>query len=258
MTATLSILPGNASHRGRRAEQQDCLGFSRFDDDALIAHGGLLAVIADGMGGFNGGARASREAVAAMRAGYQSKAPWEPIPEALLRALGRANRAVCDLAAEIGSEGRCGTTLVATVIHGCALYWVSVGDSRLYLLRAGELLRLTDSHTRERQLTAEVEAGRMTRAELITDPERHALSSWLGLRDLPEICINQAPSPLIAGDRLLLCTDGLFNSLDDDEIAPRLAADDPHQAAEALVEAALAKANPQQDNVTVIVLEAAD
>lgn len=255
MTPSLTIRPGNASHQGRRAEQQDSLGFSRFDDAALIAHGGILAVIADGMGGFTGGAAASREAVAAMRAGYQSKAPWEPIPDALLRALGRANRAVCDLAAAIDSQGHCGTTLVATVIHNQALYWVSVGDSRLYLLRAGALTQLTDTHTREQQLAAEVEAGRMTQAEFIDDPDRHALSSRIGLRDLPAICINQAPSPLAAGDRLLLCTDGLFNSLADGEIAALLPRADPQTTAQTLIDTALARDLPHQDNVTAIVLE---
>jgi serine/threonine protein phosphatase PrpC len=253
-TSRMAVLPGNASHPGRRAEQQDCLGFTRFDNRDLIAHGGILAVVADGMGGFVGGAAASRSAVAAMRACYESKADWEAIPDALLRCLGRANRAVCEVAAGVDHDGHCGTTLLAAVIHSATLYWIGVGDSRLYLLRDGHLLCLTNDHTREQELEREVRAGRLSEREKCSDPQLTALVSWLGLRDLPQIGRNEHGVPLRGGERLLLCTDGLYRALAEQEIAELLCSGDPQDAAQALLAAAIAKDLPTQDNLTVVVL----
>ncbi|MCB2262963.1 MAG: protein phosphatase 2C domain-containing protein [Candidatus Thiosymbion ectosymbiont of Robbea hypermnestra] len=253
----MEIVPGNASHQGKRTEQQDSLGFTRFDDRSLIAHGGVVAIIADGMGGFEGGADAGRNAVDAMRLGYEGKPPWESVPEALLRSLGRANRAVCELAGAIGSEGYCGTTLAAAAIHQDQLYWITVGDSRLYLLRAGRLACLSEDHTKKLELEEQVREGLITTEEMHQDPERESLVSWLGMEALPRICRNETGARLQDGDRLLLCTDGLYRSLSEDRIAALLL-QEPQDAAQRLIQTTIDQNVPTQDNVTVIVLGIVD
>jgi len=249
----MEIVPGNASHQGKRAEQQDSLGFTRFNNQSLVAHGGVVAIVADGMGGFEGGAQASRGAVDAMRLGYEGKALWESVPEALLRSLGRANRAVCELATQIGNAGNCGTTLVAAAVHQDRLFWIAVGDSRLYLLRASELACLSEDHTKELELEQSVREGVITEEEKHQDPELQSLVSWLGMGDLPRISRNEIGVQLEDGDRLLLCTDGLFKTLAEDRIAALLL-HEPQEAAARLVQATLDCDAPSQDNVSVIVL----
>ncbi len=251
----LKILPSNSSYKGKRSEQQDSFGFSRFDDQNLISHGGILAVVADGMGGFNGGAIASRRAVIAMRTSYQTKLSWESIPDALLRALGQANRAVFELATAIDSEGHCGTTLVAAVVHANSLYWVSVGDSRLYLFRNKKLYCLTDDHvygSYEQNLAFTPQINSRQEAQ------SGVLTSWLGLRKLPQICIRHDPMPLKTGDRLLLCTDGLFKTLPESEITKLLINSKHQTAAGALIDVVMQLDKSNQDNATAIVLEIID
>lgn len=249
----MNILPGNATYQGKRPEQQDSFGFTRFDDRTFGAHAGVMAIVADGMGGFFNGAAASREAVAAMRSAYERKEKWESIPDALLRSLGRANMAVRNLASDIDKAGYVGTTLVAAVVFEDSLYWISVGDSRLYLFRDECLHRLTVDHTKERELMQQVDAGVLAEEDMMRDPERKALVSYVGLEHLDIIDRNETGYRLQPRDKLVLCSDGLYNALSEDEIAAALQGE-PQVAAQALVHFAIDKDRPTQDNVTVIVL----
>src|SRR5436305_3497808 len=119
--------PGNAQHIGTRSEQQDSFGFSDPRDRTFTSHAGVLAVVADGMGGMAGGKTASRTAVKAFLDAYKLKRQNETIPAALNRALHFAHEAVRAAAQQIGEENM-GTTLLAAVTHGQGLYWISAGD----------------------------------------------------------------------------------------------------------------------------------
>ena len=138
----MKIIPGNAQHIGTRKEQQDDFGLSDVEDELFLAHGGVFAVLADGMGGHKMGAQASRTAVRVMRQSYENKAPEESVPDALERSLHRANQAVLDMARENDLADDVGTTLVAIVVHDGLLHWISVGDSHLYLFRDGGITQL--------------------------------------------------------------------------------------------------------------------
>jgi protein phosphatase len=249
----MRVIPGNARQVGDRHEQQDEFAFTNIDDAAFVAHGGVLAVVADGMGGMAMGQQASQCAVRTILAAYGEKSQDEAIPEALTRALYLANGEILQLAEEAGMRGKVGTTVVAAVIHQGRLYWVSVGDSRLYLYRQGTLLQITTDHAYAVELARAVKRGDLTQEEAEQHPERHSLTSYLGVESLTTIDTSTTPLPLHAGDRVLLCSDGLHGTLGDTEMSAVLA-DAPQQAAEALMRAALHKRKPHQDNVTAVVM----
>ena len=249
----LRFLPGNAQDVGSRAEQQDSFGFSDPGDADLVAHGGFLAVLADGMGGLQHGDAAGSIAVKTFLATYRSKTPQETIPQALERALQAANAAVLALAEHAGAVGDVGATLVAAVLHGGAVHWVSVGDSGLFLFREGALSLLTTPQVYANELDARAASGNISTTEALNDPQRQALTSYLGLRDFREVDRSVRPLPLQPGDRVVLASDGLFKTLTLDEMAAELKGD-PQQACEALVSKALGKRLKDQDNVTVLSL----
>jgi protein phosphatase len=249
-----SILPGNAQHRGDRAEQQDSFGFSDLLNPTLLARQGALAVLADGMGGYALGRAASQIAVKTFLDGYLHKAPDESISNVLRRLLQDANSAVRALAEREGELDNAGSTLAAAIIHQQCLHWISVGDSRIYLYRAGRLTPLTADHVYARELDREVAAGRIEAMAAADHPDREALTSFLGVPELEIVECNVQPVPLQSGDRVLLCSDGVYRALDEAELAEELARPQPQAAAEALVGRVLARHMPRQDNLTVVIL----
>ncbi len=248
------ILPGNAQHRGDRAEQQDSFGFSDLLDLSLLARRGALAVLADGMGGHALGRAASQAAVKVLLDGYPQPTPEDAIPAVLRRLLHEANAAVRALAEREGELDNAGSTLAAAVMYQQALHWIAVGDSRIYLYHAGRATLLTADHVYARELDREVVAGRIAATEAAEHPQREALTSFLGMPDLDQVECNLRPVPLHPGDRVLLCSDGLYRNLSEADLAEELARPDPQAAAEALLGRALARPQPEQDNLTTVIL----
>jgi protein phosphatase len=251
----MKLTPGNAQWIGRRAEQQDAFGFTGFDQAYFLAHAGVLAVLADGMGGMSNGREASRLAVQGMLESYREKRPDESIPDALMRGLEVANTAVYELACASAGEGNVGTTLVAAAVHGEHLYWVAAGDSRLYLYRGadGSLTQCTQDHNYGNELLLQVVDGELSRDEIENHPDRGALTSFLGMAEIPKVDCNLHPLPLTPGDRLLLCSDGIHGVLSEAEMKQLLTAD-AQPAADALITAVEAKAMDAQDNATAVVV----
>lgn len=248
----MKIVPGNAQHIGARAEQQDAFDFSDAQEERFAAHGGMIAVLADGMGGLAMGADASRAAVDTALTAYGAKTPDESVPQALDRAVRQANKAVCSLAEAANRSGDVGTTMVAVVIHQGGLHWISVGDSRLYLYRDGRVWQMSEDHDYARELDRDAAQGLVSPELAASHPDRNALVSFLGLDDLPLMDRNLRSFPLRLGDRIILCSDGIYGPLRPEELAAPLAGD-PQEAAVALVKAVLAKRLTHQDNCTVAV-----
>jgi protein phosphatase len=229
-------VPGNAQHVGARREQQDAFGFSDPGEAGALRHDGLVAVLADGVGGLAQGGEASRCAVQRFLAAYQDAAEREHVGAALERSLREANRAVQGLAMASGAPGNVATTLVAAALGPRGLDWISVGDSALYLYRAGLLSRLNRLHVA---------------------PSSDALTSFLGDAEIAEVDASPDTLALEAGDRVVLASDGLYKTLSLAEIAAELKAP-PQQACEVLVSRTLDRQRPAQDNVTVLCVEVAD
>ena len=249
------IRPGNAQWIGARQEQEDAFGFAGFDARGQAGPEGVLAVVADGMGGLSEGRAASQGAVTAFLAAWAEQPPDLAVTERLLGAITAANQAVHHLARATAGEGEVGTTLVAAAIHQGHLFWISAGDSRLYLYRAtdGSLTPCNEEHNLALQLWRETAAEGPTPDWIAGHPQRAALISFLGLAKIPEIDRNLRPLSLEDGDRLLLCSDGVDGVLSRDELREGLAAAS-QTAAEELIARLRALNRHYQDNATVAIL----
>lgn len=252
--SSLTVVPSNYQHVGSRGNQEDSFAFSDLGDQAAIDRVGVMAVVADGMGGLEYGEEASRVAVASFLSEYNLEIDNESVIDRLTRAITVSNTAVYDLAYK-GAKGEIdlGTTLVAAVVLRDQLYWVSAGDSRLYLYRENHMQQLTLDHIYANHLQVDVDNGKLTQDEADRNPERNYLTSYLGLPRISELDYSKQSLPLQAGDKVILCSDGLYDTLSEIAIATVL---DNYSAAdygEELVKAALAAGNPHQDNITVAV-----
>ena len=223
-----------SQHQGKRPYQEDSWAL------ATLGDGSLLAIVADGMGGHAGGAVASRLAVDAFVLAVEQGG-------GLADGLQDANEAV-----RLGALGKpdlndMGATVVAAHVRGDEVRWISVGDSPFYLVSAGKLERLNADHSMAPQIDALVERGMLTAEEAEHHPGRHTLRE--AVMGDPLTLIDKGSRRLVAGDRLLLCSDGV-QTLSVEQIAAQAA-----RPASVLVEAVLAVAKDHQDNVTVVKLE---
>ncbi len=247
----MRFLPGNAQHIGARHSQQDSFGFADPDDAAFIAHAGFLAVVCDGMGGMEYGDAASRTAVKVFLEAYQRKTPAESIPDALERSVREANNQVVAMAHSLGLAEGIGTTLVAAAVSQTSLYYISVGDSGLFHCTGGDCRMINRPHIFANILDAAVARGNMSREDAEQHPERESLTSFIGTETLEEIDRNVEPYPLSPGDTILLASDGMFKTLDPDEIRGSLEGH-PQSWPDLLVDRTLARQREYQDNVTVL------
>ena len=228
--------PGRERQRNEDAAAVQDLGGDRF----------ALAVC-DGMGGHQDGHIASSTAIAVLQQRPPDFAQARPF-EALHRALVEADLAVHAVHADAPSgEVVMGTTAVVAWLDGPRLWYGWVGDSRLYLLRDGVIVERSVDHTRVQEL---VNAGELTPAEAAEHPQAHVLSQVLGM-GTARPSVYAEPVTASPGDRLLLCSDGLHDLVDDAELADLLRGDDPQATADALI--ALANARGGHDNITVVV-----
>lgn len=250
---SLKLNPSNFSHIGARENQEDAFAFSDLGNEKLVEECGILAVVADGMGGLDCGEKASQAAVGKFIREHSEKDKKEPAAKFLRRVLTMANTAVYDLAYTGEEEIYIGTTLVAVLILGKEMHWISAGDSRIYLYRKSYLEQLTTDHIYANQLAEKVSNGLISRKEASEHPERNYLTSYLGLPELSEIGQNDKPLLLEAGDKILLCSDGLYDTLTEKEISSVLSKNDINHAEE-MVRQTLGKNNTYQDNVTVVIL----
>ncbi|BCV20974.1 Stp1/IreP family PP2C-type Ser/Thr phosphatase [Moorella sp. Hama-1] len=205
---------------------------------------GLLAV-ADGMGGHQAGEVASHLALRALADKLFNGPPGEPLPR-LLAAAAFANEVVYRSSLDSQEREGMGTTMTAVWITGSRAYLTHIGDSRAYLFRDGQLQALTDDHSYVGEL---VRSGGLTAEEARLHPRRNILTRALGTETRVEI--DSRELELQKGDRLLLCTDGLYEVIPDPELAAVLGKNlSLAQAARELLDLALERGGP--DNITVV------
>ena len=229
------------SRRGGREKNEDRMGYCYTREASLF-------VLADGMGGHPEGEVAAQIALQTVSAQFQAQAkPTVPDPQVFLTsALLAAHHQILRYASDKAMLDSPRTTLVAAVLQNGSATWIHCGDSRLYMVRGRELLTRTRDHSFS-------ELGRPPPSG--SDKlNRNVLFTCLGSPTKP-IYDMTGPVPLEQGDRLLLCSDGLWGSIDDVEIARQLGSLPVSQAVPELVEAALRKAGSSSDNVTVVAME---
>lgn len=225
---------------GNREEQQDAFGISQMD---RYEENGLLAVLCDGMGGMTeGGMIASQTAAELMRT-----FPWEE-DDAVVSWISRRSAKVYQQ-----FRGHGGTTLVATLLKENRLSFWCVGDSDLFLLREGKLYALNTRQEFKHDLVLRALEGAFPVEEAFHDPQAGALSEYIGKEEV-KCDHTHIPLPLQPEDALLLCSDGVSDTLTLRQIGDAMALS-PQQCCEKLEEEILAAEMPNQDNYTAIVLK---
>jgi PPM family protein phosphatase len=236
----------------QRDNNEDSYAYWEAEDNAAFQRLGRLAIVADGMGGCEGGQHASRIAVETLLESYQVAGFADDPQQRLINAFAYANARVHEKALENPALRGMGTTLTAFAQVADHLYFAHVGDSRLYLLRAGELRLLTHDHSLVARL---VENGIVRPEDAEHHPQKHVLTAAVGVTEAVEPDVSDEPLSLERGDILLLCTDGLWGQMSDAEIASLLSSKPPVAACRALVELAKERGGP--DNITLQVARVA-
>lgn len=238
---SLSLRFAAGSHKGMIREGNEDSGYA----------GPRLLAIADGMGGAAAGEVASSEAISTIVA-LDDDVPGSDILTSLGTAVQRANDQLRSMVEEDPQLEGMGTTLTALLWTGQRLGLVHVGDSRAYLLRDGVLTQITQDHTWVQRL---VDEGRITEEEATTHPQRSLLMRALGSGDHvePDLSIREVR----AGDRYLICSDGLSGVVSHQTLEDTLASyQGPQETVQELIQLALRGGGP--DNITVIVADVLD
>ena len=214
------------------------------EDSFLIVE--PLYAVADGMGGHRGGEVASSLALETVQGMFERR------EGSLAEQVAEANRAVFDRSQSDRKVSGMGTTLTAAQVDGNRVHLVHVGDSRAYLLRGGELTQITEDHTLVHRMVME---GEISEEEAETHPHRSILTRALGVDR--NIQVDEGDLEVAAGDRLLLCTDGLTGMVAEGQIREILLETlDPQEAVEKLVRGANRAGGI--DNITAVILDFAD
>jgi serine/threonine protein phosphatase PrpC len=232
------------SRKGGREKNEDRMGYS-------YTKGSGLFLLADGMGGHPEGEVAAQIALEVISALYQKEARPEivDVKAFFTSAVMAAHQQILRYAEEKGLPDTPRTTLVAAIVQGGAAHWVHCGDSRLYFVRQGDLLARTRDHSyrEQRQSSNPV-------PPVPANFNRNVLYTCLGSPTEP-IFDCTGPVPLQRGDRIMLCSDGLWGSLDDAVIVFSLGQKQVSLSVPELAEKALLKAGSRSDNVTLIAME---
>ena len=229
---------GVASDIGGRDEQQDRVEViaSPHGDDYLI-------VVADGMGGHHGGALAAQAVVDSSKDYFNKASISDPL-SSLEKLCSQAHQTIVDVG-EQGSQSP-GSTCVMLYVSADEACWAHVGDSRLYHFRNGEVLTRTQDHSMVQLL---VSRGEMTEAEMADSPLQNQLYMRLGGEQLPKPELGAAE--VQQGDVFMLCSDGFWESVDQEEVSTTLSEYDLEDAAERLVKLAKERGGNGGDNITV-------
>jgi len=230
-----------------REINEDSGRYTQPDEEQAAGGKGLLVLVADGMGGHSAGEVASKMAVELIsRVYYEEKTDARHALEAGFHA---ANKAINDWSANDERVSGMGTTCTALVLRDGLAIAAHVGDSRLYLIRNGQIYLMTEDHSAVMEM---VKQGLISLNEARHHPEKNVILRALGSHPEVEVTIWDTPLPVRAGDMFLLCSDGLYDLVEDEEIKQLSVASAPFAACENLI--ALAKQRGGHDNITVAIV----
>ena len=233
---------------GGRDYQQDSLGHTR-----ILNGSGILAIVADGMGGLSNGEQVSQQIVMD-GLGYGAAMTGLSEGNPLLGMVGQINTNVNRM---LGPEGiyKCGSTLIAVLVAQDQFHWVSVGDSRIYLYREGCVNQLNTDHDLFQQWMPEILAGTRSYVEAARNPDGRKLTSFIGMGELKYVDYSRQPIDLRQGDRLVLVTDGVYGTVPPEQLADILKANPEVSDAAKVLERRIRDARmPHQDNYTALIL----
>ena len=231
---------------GNRTEQQDCIGI-------VTGEKTFCVVVCDGMGGLKSGSSASTVAVETMSDIFKKINDDDIISDILINSIDILDEAVFMLTDESGNRLESGTTIVSIVIRGDELFWMSVGDSRLYIIRNDEMVQATRDHNYELYLNSVSETYTPTEKDIEMS---QALISFIGMGGISIMDVSSNPVELIEKDVVLVASDGLYKALSDNEIKDIIYAnDDVEKAADELLSVAEKNAPDTRDNTSFVLIK---
>lgn len=225
---------------GKRSEQQDAIGKVQTDY-------GTLLILADGMGGMSRGGVFSSYAVTVLSQLFQHISIVSPL-ECLFSLYQGTQEAILKSQCK---ENEGGTTLVLALIQEADLWFLSIGDSRLYLVRGGGIIQLTRDQVLGKLLEERAALGFLPMHDALENQCRASLDNFIGMSKprLPDV--SQSPIHLVEGDCIALMSDGVFRTLDDDEMASLLGKASVHVASD-VIRCVKKKNMPGQDNSSIV------
>ncbi|MFY9574983.1 MAG: Stp1/IreP family PP2C-type Ser/Thr phosphatase [Blastocatellia bacterium] len=228
----------------QREINEDSIRFIQPGDPDVLGEKGVLVLVADGMGGHSGGEVASGMAIDVIsRVYYQESGETQAL---LSRAFKQASREIYSVSEKDEGLKGMGTTCTALVLKNGAAHSAHVGDSRLYLVRDGQIYVMTEDHSEVMEM---VKRGLISLEEARHHPDKNVILRAIGSHEEVEVSTWDEPFPIREGDSFLLCSDGLYDLVEDDEIRRAVEKSDPQTACEGLV--ALAKERGGHDNISV-------
>lgn len=235
------------------------IGTREYQQDAyyvLETENGHLAVLCDGMGGMENGEKASQKAVEKLAEDFEY---WngKNVPEFLLDEAKKMDKLIFELTDENGNKLNAGTTTAAVVVVENKMYWLSVGDSRIYVLRGNEMQCVTRDHNYGFQMEQKLLKGKVTQKEFEQKKNKfEALVSYIGMNGLEMIDVNRKPFELEAGDKILICSDGLYKCLKEDDFQQIILHrfESVEKTVDCLLQAVEEAGKKHKDNTTVMLL----
>lgn len=230
---------------GGRKEQED--SFATLKSDNVI-----IAIVADGMGGLNYGKLASDTAVSTFITEFLKTYEIDNYPTFLRNTAYISNFNIL----KVANENKLGTTLISVILKKNKLYWVSIGDSHLYLYRNKELTQLNQVHTFQGILKEQYKEGRITREEVFSNPKKNQLTSYLGCEDFYDMDYSREGFEIKSKDKIVICTDGVYNSIPEEELEIIFNKNsNPVKISKIIMDKIEDKNIKNQDNATIIILE---
>lgn len=239
---------GKVHEQGARDYQEDSFSVS---PEEMYADKGILAALADGMGGLGGGDKVSQTAVTAIMNRFYEEQGDEL--QVLLRLLKAANGAVNNMLG-INNIGSSGSTLACGYLKDGRFYYINVGDSRICLFRDGILYQLNREHNYRNELALRAVNGDGSLEGAWSHPKASGLTSFIGMGQIKYLDIPAEPVTAKPGDKFILMSDGVYNAISKEELSSCLAAN-AEEAAESINALVKEKEWPGQDNYTAIVLQ---
>ena len=248
-----NVTVGVSSVIGRRKEQQDAV---RSDDDyALMEYEKFIAVLCDGMGGLSGGQQASNLCATLVKDAFHGEDKTIEIDKFYKKIITESDTQVKGLKDESGKKIKAGTTMVSVAIIDEKLHWASVGDSRIYIIRGNTITCVTHDHNYLMTLNEMVKRGEITREEADKHPKKEALISYIGMGGVKYIDMNAKPFQLQDDDYIILCSDGLYRTVSEEDMKGIVCGiGNAEDAATCLTHYAMGAKKRGQDNASVIVI----
>lgn len=243
----VALRVGRLQNIGKRPGQQDSMG-------VISVQGGVFAVVADGMGGLSDGDKVSQKIVQTMLGDVNNRRA-DQIAENMAQLVAHANSEVNQMLG-YSNQYKSGSTLLAVMAEPGRFHWVAVGDSRIYLYRGGSVIQINHEHVLEMELVTKAVNRELSFQEARGNKKKGSVTSFIGMGELRYIDMSLGPVLFVPGDKILLMSDGVFNTISEMELGKLLEANpDPAQAAKAIEAGVLARDRPHQDNFSCIIID---